>query len=95
MIVEGRDVEAVFGGREIECAALDNLSIRKMNNHPMLHHPGALPSQVAPLQVVLLIYSARGSYAFNGKTASPKEGLWREPPDWDWTALVFVLICGS
>ena len=56
VIVEGRDVEALFGGREIECAALDNLSIPKMNNHPMLHHPGTLRSQVTPLQVVLFIY---------------------------------------
>jgi hypothetical protein len=80
VIFESCDVEAVFGGGEIECAALDNLSVPKMNNHPMLYHPGALPSQVAPLQVVLLIYSARGSYAFNGKTASRKESLWVNSP---------------
>jgi hypothetical protein len=95
VILEGCHVEAVFGGGEIECAALDNLSVPKMNNHPMLHHPGTLPSQIAPLQVVLFIYSARGSYAFNGKAASRKESLWGEPPDWHWTALVFGLICGT
>ena len=35
VIFESCDVEAVFGGGEIECAALDNLSVPKMNYHPI------------------------------------------------------------
>jgi len=37
-ILECCDVEAVFGWCEIESAALDYLSVSKMNNHLMLCH---------------------------------------------------------
>ena len=50
LILEGCDMEAVFGWAEIESAALDNLSVPKMNNHPMLYHSGALLSQTTRIQ---------------------------------------------
>jgi hypothetical protein len=46
LILYSRDMEAVFRGRKVKGAAFDNLSVTKMNYHPMLHHPGAFLSQI-------------------------------------------------
>jgi len=57
-IVDSGDVEDIFVRGEIESAALYNLSVSKMDNNLVLHHPGILLSQGSRLEAVLCIFGS-------------------------------------